>query len=306
MKAQVYKSTGSWYLVKNSEDKFFNARIKGIFKLDDITSTNPIAVGDFVEMNEEEDGSMTIYKIHARNNYIIRTSPHNKNQKHIVASNLDQAILLATLKEPKTSNGFIDRFLITAEAFHIPAIIVFNKSDIYQEKETKLFETYLKIYSDIGYQVILMSLQSNEGVELVKNILKNKTTLLSGHSGVGKSSFINSIFPDKNLKTNEVSDWSGKGMHTTTFAEMFDLPFSGKIIDTPGVKEFGIAAIEKQEVSHFFPEMKKLMHECKFNNCMHLNEPDCAIKKALEEGIISIERYISYNNILDSIINKSY
>lgn len=306
MKAQVYKSTGSWYLVKNSDDKFFNARIKGIFKLDDITSTNPIAVGDFVEMNEEEDGSMTIYKIHARNNYIIRTSPHNKNQKHIVASNLDQAILLATLKEPKTSNGFIDRFLITAEAFHIPAIIVFNKSDIYQEKETKLFETYLKIYSDIGYQVILMSLQSNEGVELVKNILKNKTTLLSGHSGVGKSSFINSIFPDKNLKTNEVSDWSGKGMHTTTFAEMFDLPFSGKIIDTPGVKEFGIAAIEKQEVSHFFPEMKKLMHECKFNNCMHLNEPDCAIKKALEEGIISIERYISYNNILDSIINKSY
>lgn len=306
MKAQVYKSTGSWYLVKNSEDKFFNARIKGIFKLDDITSTNPIAVGDFVEMDEEEDGSMTIYKIHARNNYIIRTSPHNKNQKHIVASNLDQAILFATLKEPKTSNGFIDRFLITAEAFHIPAIIVFNKSDIYQEKETKLFETYLKIYSDIGYQVILMSLQSNEGVELVKNILKNKTTLLSGHSGVGKSSFINSIFPEKKLKTNEVSDWSGKGMHTTTFAEMFDLPFSGKIIDTPGVKEFGIAAIEKQEVSHFFPEMKKLMHECKFNNCMHLNEPDCAIKKALEEGIISIERYVSYNNILDSIINKSY
>lgn len=306
MKAQVYKSTGSWYLVKNSDDKFFNARIKGIFKLDDITSTNPIAVGDFVEMNEEEDGSMTIYKIHARNNYIIRTSPHNKNQKHIVASNLDQAILLATLKEPKTSNGFIDRFLITAEAFHIPAIIVFNKSDIYQEKETKLFETYLNIYTDIGYQVILMSLQSNEGVELVKNILKNKTTLLSGHSGVGKSSFINSIFPEKKLKTNEVSDWSGKGMHTTTFAEMFDLPFSGKIIDTPGVKEFGIAAIEKQEVSHFFPEMKQLMHECKFNNCMHLNEPDCAIKKALEEGIISIERYISYNNILDSIINKSY
>jgi ribosome biogenesis GTPase len=306
MKAQVYKSTGSWYLVKNNEDKFFNARIKGIFKLDDITSTNPIAVGDFVEMNKEEDGSMTIHKIHARNNYIIRTSPHNKNQKHIVASNLDQAILFATLKEPKTSNGFIDRFLITAEAFHIPAIIVFNKSDIYQEKETNLFETYFKIYSDIGYHVILMSLQSNEGGELVKNILKNKTTLLSGHSGVGKSSFINSIFPEKKLKTNEVSDWSGKGMHTTTFAEMFDLPFSGKIIDTPGVKEFGIAAIEKQEVSHFFPEMKKLMHECKFNNCMHLNEPDCAIKKALEEGIISIERYVSYNNILDSIINKSY
>lgn len=306
MKAQVYKSTGSWYLVKSEEGNFYNARIKGIFKIDNITSSNPIAVGDIVEINEEDDGAFMIYEIHQRKNYIVRTSPHNKHQKHIVASNVDQAVLIATLKEPKTSNGFIDRFLITAEAFHIPAIVVFNKSDIYKEKENFYFNLYSKIYSSIGYQVILMSIRSNKGVDTLKNILKDKTTLLSGHSGVGKSSFINSIFPDKNLKTTEVSGWSGKGMHTTTFAEMFDLPFGGKIIDTPGVKEFGIVDITKQELSHYYPEMKIKMHECQFNNCMHINEPDCAIKKALQEGIISEERYISYNNILGSILNKSY
>lgn len=306
MKAQVYKSTGSWYLVKSEEGNFYNARIKGIFRIDNITSSNPIAVGDIVEINEEDDGAFMIYEIHQRKNYIVRTSPHNKHQKHIVASNVDQAVLIATLKEPKTSNGFIDRFLITAEAFHIPAIVVFNKSDIYKEKENFYFNLYSKIYSSIGYQVILMSIHSNKGVDTLKNILKDKTTLLSGHSGVGKSSFINSIFPDKNLKTTEVSGWSGKGMHTTTFAEMFDLPFGGKIIDTPGVKEFGIVDITKQELSHYYPEMKIKMHECQFNNCMHINEPDCAIKKALQEGIISEERYISYNNILGSILNKSY
>lgn len=306
MKAQVYKSTGSWYLVKSEDGNLHNTRIKGIFKIDNITSSNPIAVGDIVEINEEDDGAFMIHKIHQRKNYIVRTSPHNKHQKHIVASNLDQAVLFATLKEPKTSNGFIDRFLITAEAFHIPAIIVFNKSDIYKEKEKFYFDLYSKIYSSIGYQVILMSIYSNEGVDGLKNILKNKTTLLSGHSGVGKSSFINSIFPEKKLKTTEVSGWSGKGMHTTTFAEMFDLPFGGSIIDTPGVKEFGIVDITKEELAHYFPEMKSKMQDCWFNNCMHINEPNCAIKKALQEGIISEERYISYNNILDSIVNKSY
>lgn len=309
MKAIIYKSTGSWYIVKNEQGKVYNARIKGKFKIDDeITSTNPIAVGDEVEieMENELENSVVINHIHPRRNYIIRQSPSNKRQKHIVASNINQSLLFATLKEPKTSSGFIDRFLITCEAYHVSAIIVFNKADLYKKNEQEKFAVLKSTYGAIGYKVQSMSLQSNDGVEEVKQLLKNKTTLLSGHSGVGKSTFINSIFPQFDLKTQEVSGWSGKGLHTTTFAEMFDLPFGGKIIDTPGLREFGLTDISKQELSHYFPEMRNLLQQCQFNNCIHINEPGCAIKAAAEEGKISLERYVSYYNILESIEGNSY
>lgn len=308
MKALVYKSTGSWYSVKTADGQSFNARIKGIFKIEDISSTNPVAVGDEVELILEntEETTAVITEIYDRRNYIARSSPHNKMQHHIVASNLDQSLLFATLKEPRTSQGFMDRFLVSSEAYHVPAIIVFNKKDLYKKKETEKFEELSKIYTDIGYKVFLISMQAGEGVEDLKNLLQNKTTLLSGHSGVGKSTFLNSIFPTLNLRTQEVSGWSGKGLHTTTFAEMFDLPFGGKIIDTPGVREFGVMDISKQELSHYFPEMRILINSCQFNNCHHINEPGCVVKDAVNSGDISIERYVSYRNILDSIDEKNY
>lgn len=308
MKAVVYKSTGSWYVVKTEAGKIMNARIKGIFKIDGITSTNPIAVGDEVEMDIENEVEQTglINEIYQRKNYIARATPHQDKQRHIVASNLDQLLLFATLKEPRTSQGFIDRFLVAAEAYHVPPVIVFNKSDLYRKKEMELFEERKQMYNAIGYTVLLASIEKGEGIENIKSVLKEKVTLLSGHSGVGKSTFINTIFPDLQLRTKEVSGWSGKGMHTTTFAEMFDLPFGGKIIDTPGIREFGITDIDKQELSHYFPEMRKLLHDCQFNNCIHINEPGCAVKFAAEHGNIPMDRYVSYYKILESIEEKSY
>lgn len=308
MKAYVYKSTGSWYLIKNENGEIFKARIKGKFKIDNITSTNPIAVGDMVDADKEDiaEESYIINNIYPRKNYITRQSPHNKHLHHIVASNLDQSVLLATLKDPKTSSGFIDRFLVASEAYHVPAIIVFNKSDLYKTKEKEKFEELKSVYENIGYRVLLMSINDNTGVKEVHELLKDKITLISGHSGVGKSSFINSIFPGQLIKTQDVSGWSGKGLHTTTFAEMFDLPFGGKIIDTPGMREFALMDIEEHELSHYFPEMKALINECRFNNCMHIEEPGCAVKKAVEEGRISSERYIGYLNILSSIDTKKW
>ncbi len=308
MKATVYKSTGSWYIVKTAEGNIFNSRIKGKFKIDNITSTNPIAVGDNVkvEMENEGEGSVVINEIFDRKNYITRQSPHNKNQHHIIAANLDQSLLIATLKDPKTSQGFMDRFLITCEAYHVTAIIIFNKLDIYKKKELAKLEELKSIYEDIGYTVKSMSIAENTGVEEVKNLLRDKVTLLTGHSGVGKSSFINAVFPELILKTQDVSGWSGKGLHTTTFAEMFDLPAGGKIIDTPGLREFALMDISKQELSQYYPEMKALINDCQFNNCMHLNEPDCAVKSGVNDGSISIDRYVSYCNILDRIEEKSW
>lgn len=307
MKSLVYKSTGSWYLIKNEKGEVYNARIKGKFKIDNITSTNPIAVGDVVEADVDEgDESIVITKIYERKNYITRQSPHNKHLHHIVAANLDQSILLATLKDPKTSTGFIDRFLVASEAYHVPAIIVFNKTDLHKTKEEAKFEKVKEIYEKIGYPVYAMSINKNSGIHEVKELLKNKTTLLSGHSGVGKSSFINSILPENTSKIQGVSEWSGKGLHTTTFAEMFDMPFGGRIIDTPGMREFAMMDIEPQELSHYFPEMRALINNCRFNNCMHIEEPDCAVKKAVEENKISAERYISYLNILESIDNNKW
>lgn len=308
MKALIYKSTGSWYVAKDEKGRQFNARIKGVLKISGLTSTNPIAVGDIVEMEieNENESTATITTICDRKNYIARSSPHNKNQHHIVASNLDQSLLFATIRDPKTSQGFIDRFLVSCEAYHLPAIIVFNKADVYRKKEMEKFQEFKNMYETIGYKVLLTSIVNNEGIDEVKNLLFDKITLLSGHSGVGKSSLINAIFPQLNLRTKEVSDWSGKGMHTTTFAEMFDLPMGGKVIDTPGLREFGIVDIEKHELSHYFPEMRQRLQNCQFNNCMHINEPGCAIKEALDKGEINVERYVSYLTILDTMEAKSY
>jgi ribosome biogenesis GTPase len=308
MKGLVYKSTGSWYIVKGTDDTFYNARIKGKFKIDDITSTNPLAVGDMVDFDKEdtEEGGVVINNIYSRKNYITRQSPHNKHQHHIIAANLDQSILIATLKDPKTSSGFIDRFLVASEAYHVPAIIVFNKIDLYKKKEIEKLEELQFIYEKNGYRVLTMSLQQRVGVDEVKDILENKITLISGHSGVGKSSFINIVFPQMLLKTQDVSEWSGKGLHTTTFAEMHDLPGGGKIIDTPGLREFALMDIETNELSHYFPEMRILINDCRFNNCLHIEEPGCAVKQAVEEGKISAGRYISYLNILGSIDTKKW
>jgi len=294
--------------VKDEKGSIHNARIKGVIKLDEITSTNPIAVGDVVEIeveNELENTAM-ISEIYPRRNYINRQSPKGKHQHHIIASNLDQSLLVATLKEPKTSQGFIDRFLVASEAYHVPAIIVFNKADIYKKKEQDKYEQWKLMYESIGYLVFLVSVKDNIGIDAVVAQLKNKTTLISGHSGVGKSSLLNSILPELKLHTQDVSGWSGKGLHTTTFAEMYDLPLGGAIIDTPGLREFGLVDISKQELSHYFPEMRSRLNDCQFNNCLHINEPGCAIKDAVAAGEISEDRFVSYYGILETIEAKSY
>jgi len=308
MKALVYKSTGSWYTVKDHAGRIYNARIKGIFKIDGITSTNPVAVGDEVdiELESEIENTAIINEILPRRNYVNRQSPRHKYQHHIIAANLDQSVLFATLKEPRTSQGFIDRFLVACEMYHVPAAIVFNKADLHKKKEDEKFFEWKQMYEEIGYKTFLVSVEKGMGVETVQDLLKDKISLLSGHSGVGKSSFINIICPQLELKTQDVSGWSGKGLHTTTFAEMFDLPFGGKIIDTPGMREFGLVDILKQELSHYFPEMRSRINDCQFNNCQHINEPNCAIKKAVEEEEINVDRYISYCTILDSIEERKY
>lgn len=284
--------------------------MKGIFRNDDnITSTNPIAVGDEVTlvMEEGEQGSAMITDIAARKNYIVRSSPQSKYKKHIVASNLDQAVLVCTVKEPRTSQGFIDRFLVTAAAYHIPVILVFNKKDVYKAKEMEKFEHWKTVFEGIGYTVLLTAAEKGEGMDEVRALLKDKTTLMSGHSGVGKSTLINQLIPGLDLRTKNVSGWSGKGLHTTTFAEMFDLPGGGSLIDTPGVREFGIVDIPKTELSHYFLDMQPYLNDCQFNNCQHLDEPGCAVKEAVEEGEIDMERYLSYVAIWHTIEeNKNY
>ena len=308
MEGTIYKSTGSWYLAKTVDGRMWNARAKGKFKIDDISSTNPIAVGDKVDLeveNETEDSAI-ITNIRGRRNYITRQSPHNRRYHHIIASNLDQLLLVATLRDPKTSQGFIDRFLAAAEMYGVPPVLVFNKADIYRKKEKERFDELRRMYAGIGYPVLLTSVQTGQGLPQVMELLSGKVTLLSGHSGVGKSSFLNHLFPDMNLRTAEVSDWSGKGMHTTTFAEMFDLPASGQIIDTPGVREFGLVDVSRQELSHYFPEMRKVLVDCQFNDCLHLEEPGCAVKEGVLSGSISEDRYVSYVNILESLPEPMY
>jgi len=300
----IYKSTGSWYQVKDAEGKLYRARIKGKMKIDkNISSSNPVAVGDVVlmDMEEREDAQAMIHTVKDRRNYIVRVSPHNKHQKHIVASNLDLVLLIATITQPQTSLGFIDRFLVTAEAYHVPAILVINKTDLLTEEDEYTLQRWEKIYGEIGYKVMPISAHKPETLQQLKDALKGKTTLFSGHSGVGKSTLINQLIPNLELRTEIVSDYSGKGQHTTTFAEMFDLPDSGNIIDTPGVKEFGLIDMTQDELSQYFPEMQRLLSQCRFSNCKHINEPGCAVKAAVENDIVSEERYISYLSIWESI-----
>jgi len=308
MKAIVYKSTGSWYTVKDEAGNWHNARIKGVFKIDDITSTNPVAVGDQVEIETEDkiENTAIITEIKPRQNYINRQSPRSKHQHHIIAANLDQSFLIATLKEPRTSQGFIDRFLVASESYHVQPSIIFNKADIYKKKEQDKFDLWSEIYGNVGYNVYRVSVKENAGIDALLGQVQGKTTLFSGHSGVGKSSLLNAILPNLQIKTQDVSEWSGKGMHTTTFAEMYDLPGGGAIIDTPGMREFGLVDISKQELSHYFPEMRARINDCQFNNCLHINEPGCAVKAAVVEGEITEDRYVSYATILESIEEKNY
>jgi ribosome biogenesis GTPase len=308
MQGKVYKSTGSWYVVKTADGTTWNARLKGIFKLDGITSTNPLAVGDNIEFepDSEDDRTAIITAIHNRHNYINRQSPSHRMQHHIVAANIDQSLLVITLKDPRTSQGFVDRWLATCEAYHVPAILLFNKTDLYRKKEEEKFQAWQEMYTAIGYQIIRMSVAKGEGLDEVTRLLQGKISLLSGHSGVGKSSFLNALFPNLSLKTQDVSGWSGKGIHTTTFAEMFDLPEGGRIIDTPGMREFGLVDIGKAELSGYFPEMRALAGLCQFNNCLHLEEPGCKIKEAVSEGLIAPERYESYCAILSSLGENNY
>jgi ribosome biogenesis GTPase len=307
VKGIVYKSTGSWYIVKEEDGTTWNARMKGKLRIDDrISSTNPIAVGDTIIFDADDEDIKTgiIKEIAERNNYIIRVSPHNKNQQHIIAANLDLALVIATIATPRTSEGFIDRFLVTAEAYHIPAAIVFNKVDVLKEKHRDKLDEWTEMYEQAGYKVYHVVALDAATIEELKNDLKGKTTLFSGHSGVGKSTLINQLIPDIDLRTHEVSDYSGKGQHTTTFAEMFELPFGGRIIDTPGVKEFGLMNMDKELLAHYFPEMRRVMSGCKFNNCLHINEPDCAVKDAINDGAIAGDRYVSYLTMMDSIEKK--
>lgn len=305
MKGTVAKSTGSWYTVWGPGDRSTECRIKGIFRTHGIDSTNPIAVGDKVEYEEEPGmGTGLITELYERENYIIRKSLNLSRKKQIIAANMDQAMLIITLARPRTSLGFIDRFLVTAEAYHIPAVLVFNKLDIYTEDDREILHEVMDLYQKIGYPCCSISALKGEHIESIQALLQDKTTLICGHSGVGKSTLINYLIPDKKLKTANISEYSEKGVHTTTFAEMFRLPYSGFIIDTPGIKELGIVDMEKEEVSQYFPEMKQLIGECRFNNCLHINEPSCAVIEAVKNKKIALTRYENYLSIVFNEDNR--
>lgn len=290
------RSTGSWYDVRAKDGHILQCRLKGKFKIKDLKVTNPIAVGDKVayELESETENTGIIYDILPRENYIIRQSVHKAAHGHLLASNLDQAVLIATLTFPRTSLGFIDRFLVTAEAFRIPTVLVFNKLDILDNEMIAYQEELADLYESLGYKCLFTSAINNIGVDTFSELLKGKVTLLSGHSGVGKSTLVNAIAPDLDLRTSEISTFANKGVHTTTFAEMFEIDSETFIIDSPGIKELGLADMEKEEISHYFPEMRELLGECRFHNCLHIDEPKCAVKDAVVEGIIAESRYSSY------------
>lgn len=302
MKGIVYKSTGSWYSVKAENGTFYDCRIKGKFRIGGIKSTNPVAVGDHVDFDIEKKGDETvgvIKHIDERENYIIRKSVNLSKQTHIIAANIDVAFLLITLNNPPTFTTFIDRFLVTAEAYHIKAVLLFNKIDTYNEDELLEIKFLAALYRKIGYECIGISAVTGKNIDKVKAIMKDKVTMFSGHSGVGKSTLINAIEPGLDLKTSKISEQHLQGQHTTTFAEMFDLSFGGQIIDTPGIKGFGVVEMDKEELGDYFPEFFKLKENCKFNNCLHLEEPQCAVKEALENEEIAWSRYKSYLQILE-------
>ncbi|MDN5203373.1 ribosome small subunit-dependent GTPase A [Fulvivirgaceae bacterium BMA10] len=304
MQGRVIKSTGSWYNVVDKNDKQYSCRLRGKFKISGIKVTNPIAVGDYVEFELEKEDVGLIINILPRENYVIRKSIKSAKEGHILAANIDQAVLIVTLTKPRTSLGFIDRFLVTAEAFRIPAILIFNKSDLYDDELLESQKELSKIYEALGYQTLLVSAFNEQDQQIFYDLLKNKTSLISGHSGVGKSTLINKIAPEINQKTQEVSSFANKGVHTTTFAEMFKIDRNSYVIDSPGIKELGILDIEKEELSHFFPEMRALLGKCKFHNCMHLQEPKCAVIQAIEQGNIALSRYESYMSILENEDNR--
>lgn len=302
MTGTVYKSTGSWYTVKSEAGDFIECRIKGKFRIKGIKSTNPIAVGDVVDFELEESSDKTtgtIHNIHERKNYIVRKSVNLSHQMHIIASNLDYVFLLITINNPPTTFNFIDRFLVTAEAYGIETILVFNKIDTLKDEvlDDQLYMQY--IYQQIGYKCLRVSAAEGKGIDELKELMVGKITMFSGHSGVGKSTLVNAMEPSLHLKTKTISEQSMQGQHTTTFAEMYDLSFGAKIIDTPGIKGFGIVDMEKSEISGYFPEFFRLQEQCKFNNCLHKDEPKCAVKEALEKDEISWTRYNSYLKILE-------
>ncbi|MCK5781543.1 MAG: ribosome small subunit-dependent GTPase A [Flavobacteriales bacterium] len=300
MKGLVTKSTGSWYSVRTEDGTYYDCRIKGKFRIKGIKSTNPLAVGDWVIFKvESDDNTGVINEILDRKNYIVRRSVNLSKQTHIIGSNIDMAFLVVTMAKPHTSTGFIDRFLVTAEAYNIPTIILFNKTDIYKLEERAEMMMLNDIYTDIGYECIDISAKTGKNIELVKERMKDNISMFSGHSGVGKSTLINSIDSKLNLKTAEVSHSHNKGQHTTTFAEMFELDFGGFIIDTPGIKGFGLVDMPPEEIGDYFPEIFAIKNKCKFNNCLHTNEPKCAVKDAVENEEISATRYLSYLSFIE-------
>jgi ribosome biogenesis GTPase len=302
MTGLVYKSTGSWYTIKSEEGSFIECRIKGKFRIKGIKSTNPIAVGDVVdyEIDETSDAiTGTIYNIHERKNYIVRKSVNLSHQMHIIASNIDRVFLLITINNPPTTFNFIDRFLVTAEAYGIETILVFNKIDTFDEA-TLDEQLYMQhVYQEIGYKCLRVSSTAMKGIDKLKELMVDQVSMFSGHSGVGKSTLVNAMEPSLHLKTKTISEASKQGQHTTTFAEMYDLSFGARIIDTPGIKGFGVVDMEPGEISGYFPEFFKLKDQCKFNNCIHKDEPKCAVKDALEKDEIAWSRYNSYLKLLE-------
>jgi ribosome biogenesis GTPase len=306
MKGLVIKNTGSWYSVKTDEGEIIESKIKGNFRLRGIRSTNPVAVGDRVVINKNQEGTAFITEIEDRRNYIIRRSQNLSKQSHIIAANLDQAFLVVTINHPQTSTQFIDRFLASAEAYSVPVVLVFNKKDILDEEETHYLEMMMNLYDTIGYKCIAISAVSGDGVDQLLPLMKDKVTLLSGNSGVGKSTLINKILPEANLRTSEISNAHDTGMHTTTFSEMLELPNGGYLIDTPGIKGFGTFDMEPEELTSYYREIFHFSKDCKFNNCTHTHEPGCAVLKALENHYIAASRYESYLSMMQDKDEDKY
>lgn len=306
MKGLVIKNTGSWYLVRTDDGRNIECKVKGNFRLKGIRSTNPIAVGDRVIIVENNEGSALITKIEDRKNYIIRRSSNLSKQTHIIAANIDLCFLIVTMNYPVTSTVFIDRFLASAEAYRVPVNLIFNKTDAYSQDETEYMEALIGMYEYIGYPCIKVSALQKDGLDILQDKIKEKITLFSGHSGVGKSTLINALVPESTLRTGAISGYHGKGMHTTTFSEMIELPQGGFIIDTPGIKGFGTVDMEKAEIFHFFPDIFKFSKDCRFNNCIHINEPGCAVCEAVEKHYISESRYKSYLSMMEEEIDEKY